>query len=77
MKFNRVSFEINKILAKEVIEPFLKQSPGAGQTVMFVGAAEVAEDATENLAFGDTGDAASQDERHHLLQVVPIRLTLE
>ena len=76
MKFNRVSFEINKILVKEVIEPFLKHGPQAGQTITFLGAAEVAEDATEDLAFGAAKDSASPDGQHHLLQVVPLRLRL-
>ena len=77
MKFNRISFEINKILVKAVIEPFLGQKPQAGQVVTFVGAAEVAEDATEAQAFGDSIASVAQSGQYQLLQIVPLRLSLE
>jgi predicted lipoprotein len=77
MKFNRVSSEINKIVVAEVIKPFLAQSPAVGQRVSFVGAAEVAEDATEDIAFGEKRQDSSVDDSYHLLQVVPIRLMVE
>jgi predicted lipoprotein len=77
MKFNRISFEINKILVQAVIAPFLEQTPEAGQVVGFVGAAEVAEDATEARAFGDRLDTGLQAGQYHLLQLVPIRLSLK
>jgi len=77
MKFNRISFEINKILVQAVIEPFIEQTPKAGQVVTFVGAAEVAEDATEAHAFGDMLDTGLQAGQFHLLQIVPLRLSLE
>ena len=77
MKFNRISSEINKILVKEVIEPFLAQNPQVGQSVTFTGAAEVAEDATEDHAFGDMLDTATQTGQFHLLQLVPLRLSLD
>lgn len=76
MKFNRISFEINKILVQAVIEPFIEQIPQAGQVVTFVGAAEVAEDATEPHAFGDSIDSDAQSGQYHLLQIVPLRLSL-
>jgi len=77
MKFNRISFEINKILVQAVIEPFLGKIPRVGQGVTFTGAAEVAEDATEAHAFGDRLDTDTQSAQYHLLQVVPLRLSLE
>ena len=77
MKFNRISSEINKILVKAVIEPLLAQTPKMGQSLTFVGAAEVAEDATEAHAFGDMIDTGTQNGQYHLLQVVPLRVSLE
>lgn len=65
MKFNRISTEINKIVVADVIEPFLVETPRIGQRVRFIGAAEVAEDATEDMPFGPD----------RLLSIVPIRLT--
>ena len=77
MKFNRVSFEINKIVVREVLQPFVEQRPTSGQTLHFVGAAEVAEDATEKQSFGDPIHDGSLGLVHHLLKVIPIRLTIE
>jgi predicted lipoprotein len=73
MKFNKISFEINKIVAQEVITPFRDKAPQVGMTVSFVGAAEVAEDTTEEVPFG--GRQGQGD--YHLLKIVPIRLDLE
>jgi predicted lipoprotein len=73
MKFNRISSEINRIVVQRVIRPFLDEGPRPGRTVRFVGAAEVAEDATERTHFG--GRRGPSD--YHLLRVVPIRLSLE
>jgi len=76
MKFNRISFEINRILVQEVIGPFMADPPTIGRAVRFVGAAEVVEDATEKHDFGDSL-ASDVTPSHHLLKVVPIRLALE
>lgn len=73
MKFNRISSHINKIVVTEVIKPFLETSPEIGQQVTFIGAAEVAEDATEQTPFG----SKDKHGKAHLLSVVPIRLTLD
>lgn len=77
MKFNQVSFEINKILVQEVIQPFIEAQPKVGQSIRFIGAAEVAEDATEKHAFGKPLDDSAGDKGYHLLKLIPIRLTLE
>jgi predicted lipoprotein len=74
MKFNRISAEINRIVVQEVITPFLGRTPQVGMGVRFVGAAEVAEDATEKLPFGGRDGA---EDSWHLLKVVPIRLAVE
>ncbi len=71
MKFNRISTEINKIVVTEVIKPFLTESPTPGQRIRFIGAAEVAEDATEETPFG------RKDGHDHLLSIVPIRLAVD
>jgi predicted lipoprotein len=73
MKFNQISSHINKIAVTEVINPFLEKTPKVGQQVTFIGAAEVAEDATEQTPFG------SQDEygKDYLLSVIPIQLSLD
>ncbi len=76
MKFNRISSEINRIVVQEVIEPFLEQGPQVGSTVRFVGAAEVAEDATEETPFGARRKEGAAKPTYHLLKVVPIRLAL-
>ncbi|MGD8499733.1 MAG: DUF2291 family protein [Phycisphaerales bacterium] len=77
MKFNEISAEINKIVVKEVIKPFLDKKPAAGMTVQFFGATRVAKDATEEHLFGqllsDTGNA----KEFQLVRVVPIKLELE
>jgi predicted lipoprotein len=74
MKFNRISAEINRIVVREVIEPFLDREPQVGMTVRFVGAAEVAEEATERTPFGGR---EQPEGAWHLLRVVPIRLEVE
>jgi len=71
MKFNKISSEINRIVVNEVIKPFLTVSPRPGQRIHFIGAAEVAEDATQESFFGHK-DKEGHD---HLLTIVPIRLT--
>jgi predicted lipoprotein len=73
MKFNRISSEINKIVVTEVIKPFLAESPEPGQRVRFIGAAELAEDATEETPFG----RKDKDGKAHLLSIVPIRLAFD
>ncbi len=77
MKFNRISSEINKIVVQEVIKPFLEQEPEVGRVVCFVGAAEVAEDATSDLPFGGRLKDGESAFAYHLLKVVPIRLDLK
>jgi len=74
MKFNRISAEINRIVVQEVIAPFLGRTPQVGMSVRFLGAVEVAEDATERTPFGGR---EQPDGPWHLLRVVPIRLEVE
>ena len=76
MKFNRISSEINKIVVQEVISPFLAQGPQVGRVVRFVGAAEVAEEATQDVPFGGRLNEGESAPAYHLLKVVPIRLDL-
>lgn len=64
MKFNEISGEINKIVVKEVIQPFLDKKPQTGNTISFLGATQVTQDATE-------------EKELELVEVVPIRLELE
>ena len=64
MKFNEISSEINKIVVKEVIRPFLDKKPQAGNTIRFFGATQVSRDAAEAQEFQP-------------VDVVPIRLELE
>jgi predicted lipoprotein len=73
MKFNRISAEINRIVVQQVIRPFLDRAPRAGMRVQFVGAADVAEDATQDAPFG----GRKADGSWHLLRVIPIRLELD
>jgi len=77
MKFNKISFAINKIVVQEVIKPFLDTGPEAGMTVRFIGAAEVAEDATDTVPFGARQGPSEADGAYHLLKLVPLRLDLE
>jgi len=64
MKFNEIGGEINKIIVRDVIRPFLDKEPAADRTVRFFGATQVAQDAFE-------------DGTPEFLRVVPIRLELE
>jgi predicted lipoprotein len=77
MKFNRISFEINKIVVEEVIKPFLEQGPQVGMVIRFVGAAEVAEEAAQEVPFGGRLKDGESARVFHLLKVVPIRLYLQ
>lgn len=77
MKFNRISSEINKIVVQEVIKPFLEQGPQVGMVVRFIGAAEVAEEATQDVPFGGRLKDRESVPAYHLLKVVPIRLDLK
>ncbi len=77
MKFNRISAEINRIIVQEVITPFLARTPQVGASVRFIGAAEVAEDATEKTPFGGLERPEQTEGPRHLLGVVPIRLEME
>jgi predicted lipoprotein len=64
MKFNEISGEINKIVVKDVIKPFLDKGPDPGRTVKFYGAIQVAQDAAE-------------ENELELIKIIPIRLELE
>ncbi len=64
MKFNEIGSEINRIIVKEVIRPFLAGKPAAGRTVRFFGATQVAQDAVK-------------EDSLQLLRVIPIRLELK
>lgn len=77
MKFNEISAEINKIIVKEVIKPFLEQTPAVGSKVVFWGATQVAQDATEEHLFGQLVGGADQTKEFKLVRVVPVRLELE
>jgi len=77
MKFNRISAEINRIVVQEVIAPFLGRTPQVGMGVRFIGATEVAEDATEKTPFGGREGPEQSNSPWHLLSVVPIRLEVE
>ena len=77
MRFNRISSEINRIVVQDVIAPFLARRPQVGMVVRFVGAAEVADDATERVPFGGRLKDNQVESDRHLLKVVPIRLELE
>jgi predicted lipoprotein len=77
MKFNRISAEINRIVVQEVISPFLGRTPQVGMGVRFIGAAEVAEDATEMTPFGGRERPEESNGPWHLLRVVPIRLEVQ
>ena len=77
MKFNKNSFEINKIVVQKIIKPFLDTGPEAGMTVRFIGAAEVAEEAADKVPFGARKEQSEANGAYHLLKVVPLRLDLE
>lgn len=77
MKFNRISAEINRIVVQEVIAPCLARRPQVGMSVHFIGAAEVAEDATEKMPFGGRERRDGSDGSWYLLKIVPVRLEVE
>lgn len=77
MKFNEISGEINKIVVKKVIRPFLDKNPATGMTVRFSGASQVAQDATQEHLFGQSLSDTTDVKEFQLLMVVPIRLKLE
>ncbi|MHC4629905.1 MAG: DUF2291 family protein [Planctomycetota bacterium] len=77
MKFNEISGEINKIIVKEVVRPFLDKKPQAGKTIKFFGATQVAQDATEENLFGQLVSGATEVKEFQLVAVVPIRLELK
>jgi len=64
MKFNEISGEINKIVVKDVIQPFTDKGPGQGKMVRFFGATQIAQDAAE-------------EKELQFVRVIPIRLELE
>ena len=61
----------------QVIAPFLGRTPQVGTNVRFIGAAEVAEDATEKTPFGGRERPEESNSPRHLLRVVPIPLEVE
>lgn len=77
MKFNEIGSEINKIVVREVIRPFLDKNPRAGDTVGFIGATQIASDAAEETPFGQLLGNSDEQNEFHLVRVVPIRLELE
>ena len=77
MKFNEISGEINKIVVKEVIKPFMGEGPGVGMKVKFYGATQVAQDATEEHLFGELLDNAGDEKEFQLVTIVPIKLELK
>jgi predicted lipoprotein len=77
MKFNEIGSEINAIVVKEVIRPFLDTKPQVGKAIRFLGATQVAQDATEESLFGQLVGTAHQTKEFQLVEVVPIRLELE
>jgi predicted lipoprotein len=77
MKFNEISSEINKIVVKEVIMPFLEKKPKVGNTIRFFGATQVAQDATEENLFGQLVSEANKTKEFQLVRIVPIRFELE
>jgi predicted lipoprotein len=77
MKFNEISSEINKIVVKEVIRPFLEENPKVGQTVRFFGATQVTQDATEEKLFGQLVSGDTEAKEFQLVTVIPIRFELE
>jgi predicted lipoprotein len=77
MKFNEISAEINKIVAKEVIRPFLDKKPKVGNTIRFFGATKVAEDAAEQNLFGQLISKAAGAKEFQLVTVVPISIELK
>jgi len=77
MKFNEIGSEINKIVAKEVIMPFLDKNPRSGDTVRFIGATQVAQDAAEETLFGQLVGDNAEGKEFQLVMAVPIRLGLE
>jgi len=77
MKFNEISSEINKIVVKEVIRPFLDKKPKVGNTIRFFGATQVGQDATEENLFGQLISSGTGTKEFQLVKVVPIRFELE
>lgn len=77
MKFNEIGSEINKIVVKEVIKPFLDKNLKSGDTVSFIGATKVEQDATEEIPFGRLVEDGPEGKKFKLVEIVPIRLELE
>ena len=77
MKFNEISAEINKIVVKEVIRPFLDKKPKVGNTIRFFGATQVAQDAAEENLFGHLVSSANGTKEFQLVKIIPIRFEFE
>jgi predicted lipoprotein len=77
MKFNEIGGEINKIVVKEVIRPFLNKKPQVGKTMRFFGATQVSQDATEENLFGQLVSNTTEVKEFRPVEVVPIKLELE
>jgi predicted lipoprotein len=73
MKFNEISGEINKIVVKEVIRPFLDKKPQVGINIRFFGAIQVSQEAIE----AKEPCTSSGTGEFQLVNVIPIRLELE
>jgi len=73
MKFNEVSSEINKIVVKEVIGPFLGAKCEAGMKIKFIGASQV----SQEHVFGQLTVDSSGVKESQLLKIVPIKLELK
>jgi predicted lipoprotein len=74
MKFNEIGSEINRIVVKKVIRPFLDKNPQVSDTIGFIGATQVAQDAAEETPFGQLVGDSAEGKEFHLVRVVPIRL---
>ena len=77
MKFNEISNEINKIVVKEVITSFTDENPEKGQNLIFIGATQVSQDATEEHLFGQIIGDNSGKQDFQLVKVIPIKLELK
>jgi predicted lipoprotein len=77
MKFNEISSEINKIVVKEVIRPFLDKKPKVDNKISFFGATQVAQDAAEENLFGQLISGSTGTREFQLVKVVPIRFEFE
>jgi hypothetical protein len=64
-------------VVQEVIKPFQEKRPKERMAVTFIGAAEVAEEATQDIRFGERLRGNDSAPSYHLLKIAPIQLSLE